>query len=103
MCTGRAPSSTLVPCTPLLRSGGENFIVTGLKGNLDAGTLTGTLTVTTVDVSDIAITTGVGANTINAQALADGHAVVRRVRLAATARSTADDHDATAYTCRVPL
>ena len=53
--------------------GSANFVVNGLKGDLDAGALTGTLTVTTGDAPDnaIAITTGSAATSITANGTGD--------------------------------
>ena len=51
----------------LTLQGSANFVVDGLKGNIDASTLTGTLTITTVDNTDdntILITTGNNATSI---------------------------------------
>ena len=49
--------------TLLTLIGAASFVVDGLKGDLDASALTGTLTVTTGDASDDSITITTGSNT----------------------------------------
>ena len=59
----------------LVLIGSDNTTVTGLKGDLDASGLTGTLSITTADIADagdIGITTGSNTTTITSGALASG-------------------------------
>ena len=84
--------------TVLTLSGAANFTVTGLKGDLVASGVAGTLNVTTVDVAGLTITTGgTGGNTINASALADGHALTLIGSDSATVSLSAGDLSASTY------
>jgi len=66
-------ATALADGNTLTLDGKAQFTVSGLAGDLDATHLTGDLDVTTADVADLSITTGAGANTIDAAALAGGH------------------------------
>ena len=61
--------------TQLTLSGAANFTVTGLQGNLNAGGVSGTLTVTTANAADDAISITTGSNTTTIAASGSGDAV----------------------------
>src|SRR6185503_9491941 len=78
-------ASALANNTQLILVGNDDFVVTGLKGDLDAHLLTGSLTVTTGNASDDSISVITGSSTtsitdasagdtvsVDATALADG-------------------------------
>jgi Ca2+-binding RTX toxin-like protein len=91
-------AALLTDDTLLTLSGPADFAVTGVKGNLDASAVSGALNVTTVDVADVTVATGSGANTIDATALTDGHILTLTGSHAATVSLKAGDLDASGYT-----
>jgi Ca2+-binding RTX toxin-like protein len=91
-------SAALLDNTTLTLSGPTNFTVTGLRGDVAATGVSGTLNVTTVDVAGLTIATGSGPNIINAMALTAGHVLTLTGASAATVLLNGGDLSAPLYT-----
>src|SRR6185295_10754740 len=81
----------------LTLSGSAAFTVTGLIADLDAGTLGGSLDVTTGTVAGLSIATGNGGNTIHAEALTDNQVLTLTGNDAASVTLNAGDLSAPTF------